>query len=143
LEHGTRGYRNVFVTPNLSPAGTPTYTIVAGEFGNAIHLTNRDGNYHSIDFITDLIDWDFDNHSYILTLHIHVQGNGDTGLIGGADTPWSWLEPQMVDENGYAVISHLIDSHTTLEAAGARQWFRLQSTCINPITIHEIVLERQ
>ncbi|MCL2224576.1 MAG: hypothetical protein FWB96_06375 [Defluviitaleaceae bacterium] len=142
LEPGTRGYRNVFITPILNPAGTPTYTIVEGPYGNAIQITNRTGNYNAVDFITDVFDWDFENYSYILTLHAHVQG-GDTGLIGGADSPWNWLSPLDTDENGNFSISHLIDSYTSLEAAGSRRWFRLQSTCINPLTIYEVILEKQ
>jgi hypothetical protein len=142
LEVGTRGFRNVFVTPHLVDAGNPTYTIVEGPFGNAIQMTNREHDYYAVDFITQIYDWDFENYSYILSLHGHLRG-GEEGLIGGADSPWRWLAPQPVDDEGNFIASTLIDSYTSLEDAGSRQWFRLRSACINPMTIYEITLERQ
>jgi len=141
LADGVVGGGIVLATPNLSSAGSPTYGIVEGPYGNAIRLTNRGENWYALDIITGTLDWNPEANNYLLTVTGHLQWGGNA-IIGGADSPWASLSEVEADDEGYFTVSLPINADT-LEEAGSRQWFRIQSNNTNQLTVNEITIARQ
>lgn len=141
LADGTVGGGIVLATPNLSSAGSPTYGIVEGPYGNALRLSNRGENWYAVDIITPVLDWDPDNNNYMITVTGHLQWGG-TAIIGGADSPWAALSEAEADDDGYFTVSLAVNADTLVDA-GSRQWFRIQSNNTNQLTVNEITIARQ
>jgi len=151
------GARNDFAleSPNLMSAGSPTYTIVAGPYGNAISVTNRDANYHAVDLIyiasggANILGVDLENNTYLLTVRGNITGGG-TFIIGGADSPWGWLANEATDgdfevtfEMTYDSVYGIGDYDGTGSGGGGRRNFRLAADGFDDFVIHEIIVVRQ
>jgi hypothetical protein len=131
----------------LEAAGSPLFVVVEGPVGNAIQVRNRTADWNAVDFNSTEIDWDFENHTYVLSLFgnvvMNVNNVGDLAVIGGSDSPWDRFTSLEPDENGDFALSIVIDSAEVLEQAGERQWFRLKTTCVEHYTIYEVRIEQQ
>jgi hypothetical protein len=138
---GTINESLIFHTPYLDSAGRPTYEIVEGPYGNAINISNRDADYYAVDFVSDAVNWDFENHSYTLTV-VGNTGNGDSFIIGGGDSPWARLAIADADEDGYFAVTYTLNNRDDLDAAGSRRRFRLLENGLENFEIYEILVER-
>ncbi|MCL1844073.1 MAG: hypothetical protein FWF79_09690 [Defluviitaleaceae bacterium] len=139
LDAGTVGGVMIFSgTQFIMTAGSPTYSIVEGPYGNAIRLTNREYDWNGIDFVTEDLGWNIAANSYLMTVTGHV-GGGGVGRIGGADGPWTEFVTAPSDDDGNFVVSLVLDADLYAEA-GSRNQFRIQTNCTFDLTIYNITV---
>ncbi|MCL1878258.1 MAG: hypothetical protein FWF80_05325, partial [Defluviitaleaceae bacterium] len=147
LEVGARNDTVYEASPVVYSAGSPRLVIEEGPNGNAISISERNANHYTIDIRTPAIDWDFANHTYMMVVR-GVVGGEATVIIGGADNPWDWLahgdfeggSPDYYGNN--FIVAHMIESQECLDAAGSRQYFRIQTNCTIDFVINDIVIAK-
>ncbi|MCL1998000.1 MAG: hypothetical protein FWG65_04450 [Turicibacter sp.] len=148
LAVGTIGAGNVLASPVLMQAGSPSWSIVEGPYGNAISLTNREETWHALDINRqNIIDWDWDtaNNEYLLTV-IGTIDFGGTAIVGGPDSPWAWWGSQEVEGGEVFRIEVVVSDETMAETGSPEQFvrgFRIQTDNTNNLTIHDIIITRQ
>jgi hypothetical protein len=137
-------------SPYLTQAGSPFFTVVANPLGrgNAIQVSNRRADYHSIDILAAPLGLNLAANEYRITIRGSVTSppSGTQVILGGSSNPWNWLHNAQPDANGRFTIEGII-SNATMGATdgGAAQFnraFRLQTNNTAVFTIFEIEIRR-
>ena len=134
-------------TPFIQEAGSPTFFVVDGPYGNAVQVAFRTENWHALDISTPAHGFNFDENEYQIRIAGRVADvDGTQVILGGADSPWNWFLNTEPNEDGTFEIEGII-SRETMEATdgGSEQFercFRIQTNNFTDLTLYEISIVR-
>jgi hypothetical protein len=157
LDVGTRGTTRYTMyvpgmgwNPFIMDAGSPTFEVLEGPYGNALLVTERSNTWCAIDIT--LMEWDnpllnFEESDYTIVVRgRNASENPITFVIGAMDSPWNWLTSVSVEPGEEFTLETVLSLEAFEAAGGADQFlqrgFRLNTNCTNDYVIYEIEITR-
>jgi hypothetical protein len=137
-------------TPHLLQAGSPTYTVVEGPFGNAIQVTNRVNTWDSLDLPLAMHGfYDLENEEYELTVHgRNLSEFPIWTAIAAMDGPWNWLYFAEVAAGEEFTLNGIISAEILNQTDGGieqflQRGFRIQTPCLNSYSVDEVIITKR
>lgn len=142
LTIGTTGEDLFNVTPNLNRSGNPSLTVVAHPHGgNSIQVSQRVGTYHGVDIAREPLNLEIGNRYTIAIAGRMVDDEAGTQvIIGGSDSPWSWLANTAPNTNTGDFALTLEVNAGILNHQQVDRGFRIQTNNLATFIIDEIVV---